>query len=340
MNTARQSEHAAGLAAGPQHAATAPRSGVYVGIVVAVALVAGVYNIRQQSVFSCQASGYGTDRYLAYCGSTNYGDYDYGAFWFALEPSARDAAISANVLFLGNSRMQFALSTPATQNWFSALATRYYLLGFAYNANYKFEGPLIHKLSPTATVYVVNLDLFFEEEQTPPAKVVMGDSDAQLRYVRKRAWQTRHRPVCERIPAVCGHEPAFFRSRMTGAWVVTGGPFTSRLVSYDQSVDSAIVASYTTNGRHFLDELPVDHPCQILTMVPTVNTPIGTARAIAQALDRDLIAPELDGLYTFDESHLDPESAQRWSSAFLSAAGPEIQKCLARPSGLRAAATP
>ncbi len=77
-----------------------------------------------------------------------------------------------------------------------------------------------------------------------------------------------------------------------------------------------------------------------LTMVPTVNTRIGTARAIAQGLGRDLIAPELEGLNTFDESHLDQESAQRWSAAFLSAAGPEIQKCLADPSALRAAATP
>jgi hypothetical protein len=319
--------------------AAVPRVGVYIAIVVVVALVAGVYNVRQRSVFSCEASGYGSDRYLAYCGSTSYGDYDYGAFWFALEPSAREAAIDAKVLFLGNSRMQFALSTPTTNEWFSALGTRYYLLGFAYNANYKFEGPLIQKLSPTAKVYILNLDLFFEQEETPPAKVVLHDADAEPRYVNKREQQSRHRPVCERLPAFCGHEPAFFRSRATGAWVVTGGRFRSKPVSYEQTADPAIVADYTTYGRRFLNELPVEARCQILTMVPTVRTEIGTARAIARALGRELIAPELDGLNTFDESHLDRESAQRWSAAFLHASGPQIRECLADPSSLRAAAT-
>ena len=338
-NTAQQSAGVTGLAAVSKRVATA-RSGPYIWMVVAVAVVAGVYNTRQQSLFSCQASGYGADRYLAYCGSTSYGDYDYGAFWFALEPSAREAAINANVLFLGNSRMQFALSTQATHDWFSRLLSRYYLLGFAYNANYKFEGPLIQKLSPAARVYVVNLDLFFEQEDTPPAKVVMYDAGAEPRYIQKRAWQTRHRPVCERFPAICGDEPAFFRSRSTGAWVVKGGRFNTRPVSYDEQVDSAVVANYTLHGRQFLDGLSVDRRCQILTMVPTVGTRIGTARAIAQALGRDLIAPVIDGLNTFDESHLDTESAHRWSSAFLNAAGPQIHKCLAERSGVRAVSTP
>ena len=63
-------------------------------------------------------------------------------------------------------------------------------------------------------------------------------------------------------------------------------------------------------------------------MADVIGTPIGTARAIANTLGRPLIAPELADLQTFDESHLDSPSAERWSSAFLAEATPRIRQCL------------
>jgi len=53
------------------------------------------------------------------------------------------------------------------------------------------------------------------------------------------------------------------------------------------------------------------------------------AQEIAKALGLPLIAPQVDGLMTFDGSHLEPASAARWSAAFLEAAGPVIQDCAA-----------
>src|SRR5215470_9376009 len=89
----------------------ASRPSIYVSIVL-VALLAGFgFQLRTRTIFSCQADGYGTDRYIAYCNGAGYADYEHGAFWFDLEPSARDFAKIADVLFLGNSRMQVAFST-------------------------------------------------------------------------------------------------------------------------------------------------------------------------------------------------------------------------------------
>jgi hypothetical protein len=59
-----------------------------------------------------------------------------------------------------------------------------------------------------------------------------------------------------------------------------------------------------------------------------VETQTKAASAIAAALGLELIAPELEGLQTFDGSHLDPPSAERWSRAFFQAAGPKIRQCL------------
>jgi hypothetical protein len=55
---------------------------------------------------------------------------------------------------------------------------------------------------------------------------------------------------------------------------------------------------------------------------------MATAKAVADALGVNLIAPTLRGLMTFDSSHLDEPSRERWSAAFVEAAGPQIQACL------------
>src|SRR5215469_970354 len=124
----------------------AARSGVYALVILAVTLAAGAYSLRNNGIFSCQASEYGADGYLGYCGATSYGDYDHGAIWFDLEPAAFAAAAHAPVLFIGNSRTQFAFSSQATADWFSSLSESYYLLGFSHFENYTFEVPLLRKL--------------------------------------------------------------------------------------------------------------------------------------------------------------------------------------------------
>jgi hypothetical protein len=304
-------------------------------MIAVAAVTAFAYGLRHQGIFGCQASGYGTDRYLAYCQATNYSDYDHGAFWFELEPEAVTAARNAQVLFLGNSRMQFGLSTDATSRWLSSLAATYYLLGFSYNGNEAFEAPLLRKLQPRAIAYVINLDLFFEPSESPYARAVMRDGTARTRHKQKRQWQQLHKPLCARLPILCGDGLAFFRSRSTGSWVWTGSIDRKAPVSYDDSVDVEVLRAYTAAGKGFLTSLPIRRECVILTMVPTVNTGLadvntsaGTAKAIAAALGFPFLAPEVRDLTTFDESHLDAASAQRWSDAFFEAAAPQLLKCL------------
>jgi len=301
---------------------------VYLLILLAAALGASAFSLRHDGIFACKASGYGSDRFLSYCQAKKYGDYDHGAFWFVLEPAASQAAANAQVLFLGNSRLQLGFSTEATAGWFSSLSIRYYLLGFSHNENYNFEAPLLRKLNPRAKALVVNLDLFFAPVETPPARTVMEEADARTRYGGKQVWQRVHRAICEPLPTVCGEEYVIFRSRATGAWLVTGGLHEKAPVTYEHHVDRAMLNAYTAAAEVFLSRLSIPRECVLLTLVPNGNTEIGTAKAIAAALGLELVAPELDDLSTFDGLHLDRSSAERWSTAFIQVAGPQIRRCV------------
>ena len=304
------------------------RTRLYIMLVLLAALGGYVYTLRENAIFSCPADGYGTDNYLAYCHAPQYGDYDHGAFWFALEPGIRDYVTHAQVLFLGNSRVQFGFSGNTTRRWMADVPASYFLMGFAYWENYTFERALLQKARPTARAYIVNMDGFFDISETEPAKAVMYSNDLVNHYRAKRFWQWPHQQICSRSPRLCGGNEAFFRSLKTGDYVRFAGETGQFPVAYDPTVDTALVADYVKRAAIFFATLPVDKRCVLITMVPGSQTRSGNAQAFADALGVTLIAPQLDGLSTFDRSHLDAPSAQRWSQAFFDAAGPRIRTCL------------
>jgi len=312
-----------------RNAFSASRPALYISIILGVVLAVCAYKVRTDGIFACQAVGYTSDRYLSYCHNSGYGDYEHGAFWFGLEPSIQNFATGAEVLFLGSSRMQLALSTRTTADWFASISARYYLMGFGYNENAVFARELLLKFKPKAKVYVVNIERFFDRTETVPAATVMRDPEARARYEVKRLWQLVHRPICQNLPVICGDQYVIFRSRETGAFSVSGlSQFRSAAVSYDQSVDQAAVQNEAAIGREFLSYLPVKRECIILTMVPYPRTKVTAVTALASALGMNLVRPDVDDLQTFDGSHLNRPSAERWSEAFLQAAAPQIRRCL------------
>src|SRR5208282_78562 len=304
---------------------------IYICVVLIAAFVAYAYEFRTGTIFSCQADGYNSDRYLAYCNGANYAEYEHGAFYFDLEPSAQNFAGSADVLFLGSSRLQVAFSTAATADWFSAASARYYLLGFAYYENVIFAEELLRRIHPRARVYVINVDDFFDRFETPPVKTILHNPEARHLYEVKRLWQRVHEPICKTFAALCGGKFAIFRSRETGAYYNYDmeGTVNQKItpVSYDQVISRNVVNSNTAAAMDFLTRF-TQGKCVILTNVPFVGTKIGNANAIATALGRNLVTSEIPGLETFDGYHLDQPSAERWSQAFFQAAGSKIRSCL------------
>ena len=163
----------------------------------------------------------------------------------------------------------------------------------------------------------------------------------QLSYLCRmtgRALNTKKRPFgrppikqfAREFRQICGHHYVIFRSRKTGEYAYDAGDaarlFRGRIepVSYDQNFDRNEVVEDLPSASDFLSALPIKHECVILTMVPAVNTQSAFTNDLAKELGMSVVAPRLDGLQTFDGSHLDRESAERWSKAFFQAAGAQI----------------
>lgn len=311
------------------------RPSFYVVLLLAVLAASLAYKLRVRGVFACPAP-YGA-AYLSNCNAPNFGDYDHGALWFGLEPDAVQAAARARVLFLGNSRMQFALSGARTPQWFREAGLSYYMLGFSHSETVMFTGPLLERIEPRAQVVVINVDRFFDDRISPPAEQILNEKDVRSRYREKQVWQSLHRSACAVVPLLCGSTLAVFRERGTGLWRTSGAmPDDRRATSDGKPGNAERWPAYVALARKFVDDLGVAPQCVLLTLVPTVDTKRGEAHAIADALGKPLIEPVVEGLTTFDGSHLDPASAQRWAAAFFESAGPRIRECGADRAALAA----
>lgn len=306
---------------------------LYIIVLLAGFSAGYLYQLRATNIFACRAGGYTSDRFLSYCGATGYGDYEHGAFWFDLEPSAEVSAKKADVLFIGDSHLQFAFSTPAIAHWFSSSAASYYLLGFIEFENSVFYRALLPKLKPKAKVYIINIPEFFQPSGSPAAKAVMnGGEAARVRYGVKRLLQSVHKAICGLVPIICGNALSIYESRQTGVWYMTPSSRfdgSERPVSYNHEIHSREVNDAIELGRTFISELPVKPECVIFTAVPTVGLKLGDANAIANGLGKTLVVPgQLEDLETFDGVHLAFASAERWSEAFFKIAGLQIRNCL------------
>jgi hypothetical protein len=241
----------------------------------------------------------------------------------------RDTVANADVLFLGNSRLQVAFSTAATADWFSAAAARYYLMGFSYFENVIFAEELLRKIRPRASVYVINVDDFFDRSETIPVKAIFHDPEARNRYEEKRFWQRVHEPICKMFTSLCGHKFVVFRSRETGAYYTEGAAQEKITpVTYDKVANDSVINRNAASAIDFLAHY-TQGKCVILTTVPFVGTKIGEANAIAKGIGMSLMIPTLQGGFqTYDGWHLDQPSAARWSEAFFQETGARIQSCL------------
>jgi hypothetical protein len=285
----------------------------------------------------------GDRQFLAYCASPQFGDYEHGAFYYALEPAAVSAMRHADVLFFGSSRAQFALSSDRLRQYFARKSIRHYLLGFSYFEQGRFPLALVRDYGLRPKVAIIASDPFFKNTSSGHIRL-----DAYQRwravlelyeYELKRAYIAAQPPICTLLEEMCvPKHAAIYRSIHDGAWtprdLVPEGsdqPFT---VAAKLTYTSAMATADLAFAAEFLRALGVAKECVVLTSPPS---PAVNADAYVTEMGRQLgirvVLPDRNGLTTFDGSHLSTASAERWSGDLLREVDTLITDCVsARPA--------
>jgi hypothetical protein len=292
----------------------------------------------------CHMTSLVPDEVMGFCPHPDIADFEHGGIYFDIAGPAIKNLHSADVLFLGNSRMQFAFSTEAVRAFFAARNVRHYLLGFGYNEGARFEVALIRRYHLHPKALIINLDPFFDNGDNysvPARKILHGNSEREP-YALKRAAQLLVKKLCKdggllEDDAIC-HSPrnALYRSTTDGSWNVanfcpqcTSTLFEPSNVAFRWPADN--FTRIKRDAADLLDASQVSPACVLVTWVPM---PImGLDQRISEfmrSLDFTVVPPQFEGhrYATIDGNHLDRRSASEWSAAFLHDARPYLEECL------------
>lgn len=281
----------------------------------------------------CSARGYSSDRYLAYCDSERFGGYEHGAYFLETEPAAVESLKKADVLFLGNSRMQFAFSTESALRAFKDRATSgFHLLGFAYGENYLFPLAVMSKLKITPKALIVSVDdRFFLKTQSPAAFFVTAQRGARNNYEAKILKQLWHQRLCSEsspIRSLCGELGSIFRSRATGFWYTKNFRKSEDKQFLDaHGIDAKTIETLIAGGKDFLARVGVRKDCIIFVSTPLQEWSSDSGAELARRLGTTFVSGPERRWVTIDGSHLVPESAEAWSGEVLEKIKPLLARC-------------
>lgn len=265
------------------------------------------------------------------------GQVDHHVLFFGLDPDAHARLTAADVLFVGNSRLMFALRPAVLRPAFATLGQSYYALGFGFREADRFPLAIIRRFDLRPRVVVVNADGFFGGGLSAWAEVVNRDTPFAARKLRWEA-DTAHE-VRRAVHIVApnwlalfgrpglGHarELNMYRSRLDGTWQVS--PWTESFSAFTPPpLDGPPLSrGEIAAAQAFKAEMDARGTRIVLTRVPTPAPHGGAGPArFAELLRAPLVTADAPGLTSGDHSHLDPASAHDWSRAFVAALAPHL----------------
>jgi hypothetical protein len=252
------------------------------------------------------------------------GHIDHHVLFHGIDRTALEHLRAADVLFLGNSRLMFALDPWTIRQFFRAAGHRYYVLGFGHEEQDDFPLEIIRSHDLRPALVVVNADQFFAGERSDWADKVIDESDFDAWKVQvegetaHRARRVLHRLLPQYVDLYRGQrEVVLYRSREDGTWFIAnlfseGIPF----VWPPDDVEVPSPLALRAAGR-FKQELEQRGARLVLTIIPGPRVSLHRARAMARHLSVPLIVPDAGQVRTIDDSHLSHLSAVRVAGSLL-----------------------
>ena len=277
------------------------------------------------------------------------GHVDHHVLYFGIDAEVLRRMQEADVLFLGNSRLMFAMRPKILRPFFAAEAVPYYVMGFGFREADSFPLAIIRKFDLRPRLVVVNADGFFGGGLSEWARVVMRDSPFAARKWQWESEATHHvRQVVHQVvpnwmrlfgqPGL-GLRRGFiaYRARFDGTWELSPWPESTETFQASPLDGPLPGRSEIAAARDFKAELDGRGSRLVLTRVPTPVPMAGAGPArFAELLGVPLVTVDVPVLTSQDHSHLSEASAHDWTRSFVAALAPYVRDArLARGTAVR-----
>jgi hypothetical protein len=270
------------------------------------------------------------------------GHLDHDVLYHGTDAEALANLKNADVLFVGTSRLMFALRSRVLTPWAAGHGITYYAFGFGYREGDEWALELIRKHDLRPRLVVVNVDGFFARPLSPGARRTKRDSmfGARKRVLEGEIAHDARRYLHQVIPNWIdlygrpgfpfGNEFIAYRSRRDGIWAISPWPAPSMPAASVDFQAEEVGPRIGDAARAFKAELDARGSRMVLTFVPTPDASGGNPVAIGAMLDVPVVGMDVDDLTSHDGSHLSEESAVTWSRRLTHDLDPHLRRLAPR----------
>lgn len=257
------------------------------------------------------------------------GHLDHHVLYHGIDAEAVANLKKADILFVGTSRMMFALRSRVLAPWANAYGLSYYALGFGFREGDAWALELIKKYDLRPRLIVVNVDGFFGRPLSEWAERVKKDTPFAARklvFEGELGHETRryvHRVIPNWIDLYgrpgfpFGNEFIAYRSRRDGIWAISPWPRPTMPAFAEDYGVGPVGPRIGDPARAFKAEMDRRGSRMIVTYVPTPDDAGGNPVALGKLLGVPVVGMDVDGLTSHDGSHLSEESAVFWSRRLI-----------------------
>jgi hypothetical protein len=242
-------------------------------------------------------------------------------------------AKKADILFLGNSRVQLGLDRDLLQSFAKRYRLNYFNMAFANIGSYEFPLMIIRKYNLRPRVIIVNAEDFtgnLDSDYLALYVISQGRLHSALllflrsaiykdilvlhsyapRWIREMSSATLKKHVYNRV---------IYRSRVTGEWFrAPSSPMPIPITNKNESeCKDRIKGEAFANAKRLKEEISERGAQVVLTLVPHNHSCQKGAEQLAKHIGAPMIGVDWHGLSTIDGSHLTKESSQRFTEEFL-----------------------
>ena len=186
---------------------------------------------------------------------------------------------------------------------------------------------------------MVNNEIFYTDKISSAfLELVEFPDKYRTRYQFFHTAQTMQKKICSsKLTALksyyCnGTNLTRWRSADTGRinWDLEAEPEKQLLVAYKPDSRLSLNLKFSENAKELLNHPNIlKNSCPVLYLV---NSPVSSPQlmeAMADDLGVQSAFSHVDGIYTYDKSHLDRPNSEKWAKEFVKSLDPAIDYCLA-----------
>lgn len=315
-------------------------------VFLCVFLIAGTISIvKFDSYFTdfwkirnCNPEGYARGDFMTSCAGIKVDRYAFGSIYLGSQKNAVKNAKTADVIIFGNSRTMRSFSTDAIDNYFKNKGLTYLIFAVE-GASYASAQHTVEKLELKPKIVMTNTEILYSNVVgTAFGDLVYFPDKYKTRFDFFHAAQSFHKWVCssniQKLKDIyCkGRTGAGWRSAVTGRfkWELVAEPgknvpFKARK---EENPPYTRLDAVLPNAREFLGNSNFKDSCHVLYMVNSPSSEPKLQKILADEVGALPIYTPVRNLRTYDNSHLDRPTSERWAAAFVKNLDLTLDRCL------------